>query len=99
LPVATSAASGYAVRKPCGWLRLAGRDRLDFLQRLSTNDLRGLTPPHGLPSVLASPVGRFIALLFAYAEPEAVSLRVEAAQADALVRYFGSMIFWQDDVQ
>jgi folate-binding Fe-S cluster repair protein YgfZ len=61
--------------------------------------LRGLTPPHGLPSVLASPVGRFIALLFAYAEPEAVSLRVEAGQADALVRYFGSMIFWQDDVQ
>jgi folate-binding protein YgfZ len=92
-------ATGYAVRSPYGLLRLNGRDRLDFLHRLSTNDFRGLEPPHGLPAVLASPVGRVKALVLVGARPEALMLRVEAEQADTLLHYFNSMIFWQDDVQ
>ncbi len=90
---------GFAVSEHYGQLQITGNDRLDFLQRLSTNDFRNLKAPNGLPAVLASPVGRFIALLFASAREDALELRIEAEQAGALLKYFNSMIFWQDDVQ
>ena len=77
---------GFAVNERYGRLQIAGGDRLDFLQRLSTNDFRNLKVPNGLPAVLASPVGRFIALLFASAREDAIELRIEAEQADALMK-------------
>jgi tRNA-modifying protein YgfZ len=82
-----------------GWLRLTGRDRLDFLQRLSTNDLRRLTPGQGLPTVLASGVGRVMALLVAYVGADALYLRTSPGQAAGVRRYLTSMIFWNDQVE
>ena len=82
-----------------GWLQVTGRDRLDLLQRLSTNDFRNLQPGQGLPTVLANPTGRVIALLIAHAQADAVLLRVMPHQAADVVRYFNTMIFWQDEVK
>jgi len=82
-----------------GWLRLAGRDRLDLLNRLSTNDLRKLAAGEGLPSVLTSPVGRVMALMLVYAGAEIVHVRLMPEQAQRITRYLSSMIFFQDEVE
>ncbi len=46
-----------------GRLRVAGDDAIDLLDRLSTNDLRLLTPGGGMGSVLTTNKGRIIDLL------------------------------------
>ena len=82
-----------------GWLRVIGRDRLDFLQRLSTNDFRKLVPGAGLPTVLATATGRMIALLIACAAEDAVYLRTAPGRAGALAAHFNSLIFWNDELE
>lgn len=43
-----------------------GKDLLDLLHRLSTQDLRGLPVGRGLPTVLTSPKGRIVERLFVH---------------------------------
>ncbi len=56
---------GVAVvdRSDVGSLRLTGKDAVDLLDRLSTNDLTGLTPGGGVSTVLTTNKGRIIDLL------------------------------------
>lgn len=82
-----------------GWLRLSGRDRLDLLQRLTTNDFRGLTAPRGLPTVFADPTGKIIAFVIVYVADDSLWLRTMPGQAAELAGYLGRMIFWQDEVE
>jgi tRNA-modifying protein YgfZ len=82
-----------------GWLRVSGRDRLDFLQRLSTNDFRKLTPCAGLPTVLATATGRMIALLIACASEDAVYLHTAPGRAGTLASHLSSLIFWNDELE
>jgi folate-binding protein YgfZ len=96
---AARAAMAWADLSAHGWLRVAGRDRLAFLQRLSTNDFRRLAPGDGLPAVLAGPTGRVIALLIACVDEKAVHLRASPGQARSLTRHLSSLIFWNDEVE
>jgi folate-binding protein YgfZ len=82
-----------------GWLRVTGSTRLDFLQRLSTNDFRKLITGGGLPTVLANAAGRVIALLLAYAAEDALYLRTPPGRAIALAAYLNNLIFWNDRVE
>jgi folate-binding Fe-S cluster repair protein YgfZ len=82
-----------------GWLRVAGRDRLDFLQRLTTNDFRRVAPGGGLPTVLATATGRLIALLIACATDDAVYLRAPRSRASALAAHLNNLIFWNDELE
>ena len=50
-------------RSGVGVLRLSGGDAVDLLDRLSTNDLRGLTPGTGAGTVLTTNKGRIIDFL------------------------------------
>lgn len=96
---AARAAVAWADLSDHGWLRLAGRDRLDFLQRLATNDFRKLAPGGGLPAVLASATGRVIAPLIVYATDAVLWLRTPPGRAAALAAYFSRLIFWNDEVE
>ncbi|MFN3135027.1 MAG: hypothetical protein ACK44H_05585, partial [Candidatus Kryptonium sp.] len=49
-----------------GKLRIFGKDALDFLNRISTNDLRGLSPGMGIGTVLTDEKGKMIELLIIY---------------------------------
>ncbi len=49
-----------------GKLRIFGKDVLDFLNRISTNDLRGLSPGMGIGTVLTDEKGKMIELLTIY---------------------------------
>jgi tRNA-modifying protein YgfZ len=82
-----------------GWLRLAGRDRLDLLHRLSTNDLKKLAAGAGQATVLTSATGRVMALLTVYADTDAAYVRVMPGQSGGMTRYLNSMIFFQDEVE
>jgi len=96
---AARTAMAWADLSGLGWLRVAGRDRLDFLQRLSTNDFRKLAPGAGLPTVLATATGRMIALLIACATEDAVYLRTPPGRAGALAAHLNSLIFWNDELE
>lgn len=82
-----------------GWVRLTGRDRLDLLHRLSTNDLKKLRPRQGAPTVLTSPIGRVMAFVTVYAGETDVFLHTMPGQGAGVTRYLRSMIFWQDQVE
>ncbi len=47
-----------------GYLRIGGDDRLEFLQRQTTNDLGLLTRDHPVVTVLTSPAGRILDVLW-----------------------------------
>jgi tRNA-modifying protein YgfZ len=96
---AARTAIAWADLRGLGWQRVSGRDRLDFLQRLSTNDFRKLAPGAGLPTVLATATGRMIALLIACATEDALYLRTPPGRAGALASHFNSLIFWNDELE
>jgi folate-binding Fe-S cluster repair protein YgfZ len=52
--------AGYHVLTDCGILLVSGKDRVDFLQRQTTNDVRLLNRDIVLPTVLTSPTARII---------------------------------------
>jgi tRNA-modifying protein YgfZ len=91
--------AAYAPLTDYGWLRLTGRDRLDLLHRLSTNDLKKLAAAEGQASVLTSPTGRVMALMTVYADADATYIRLMPGQAAGVARYLNSMIFFQDEVE
>jgi folate-binding protein YgfZ len=82
----------------CGWVRLAGPDRVAFLQRMTTNDCRVLSPGSGLPTVLTSSTGRVSAFILVYAGDDALYLRTEPGQGAGVARYLSGLIFWNDHV-
>lgn len=56
--------SHFFRRDNSGVLEFRGNDRLDFLNRLSTNDIRSLAPATGAATVLTNEKGRIIDVLF-----------------------------------
>ena len=66
-------------------LKVAGTDRLDFLQGLITNDIAKLS--NGLVyAALLTPQGKYIADFFLKAEGDTILLDASEAQADDLLR-------------
>ena len=61
-----AARSGAVVipRSHEGRLRAVGRDRLDLLHRMSTNDLTGMAVGEARPTVLTTPIGRMVDMLW-----------------------------------
>ncbi|HEX9116423.1 MAG TPA: hypothetical protein VGA61_10165, partial [Anaerolineae bacterium] len=90
---------GFARDEGQGWLALTGRDRLTFLQRLTTNDLHNLAPGQGRPTVLCTGTGRVVALLGVYAGTETIFVRTEPDQGVAIARQLNKLIFWNDELQ
>lgn len=83
------------------WGRLVttGRDRLDFLQRMSTNNLSGLVAGQGRATVLTTPIGRMVDRLVVYVDEDALRV-VTSPGAAAVVRgWLGRHIFFMDQVQ
>lgn len=80
---------GYeAVRKTSAWrdrsadgrLRVTGRDRVEWLQGLLTNDIAALVPGGGCYAAYLTPQGRMIADVRVLARPDSLLLDLPAAQ-------------------
>jgi folate-binding protein YgfZ len=83
-----------------GWgvLRLAGSSRLDFVHRLSTNDVLGLEPGQGLATVFTTPIGRIVDLVFAIVRENDLLLIVSRGADSTVADWLQRHIFFNDDV-
>jgi len=78
-------------------LWLGGEDRIPFLQRISTNDVR-LLPGQGTVTVLTSPTARIQAVLTVLAMPAGLLLLAGPGQGPALFNTLRTQIFFNDQV-
>jgi len=82
-----------------GCLRISGPDRLVFLQRQTTNDLELLTSGRSLVTVLTSPTGRILDVLWVIEENNEAFLVVTLpGQVQQTTDFLNSRIFFTDKV-
>jgi folate-binding protein YgfZ len=104
---AYQSAAFYRIRD-AGCLRISGEDRIDFLQRQTTNDLRILKTGIGLLSVLTSPNARILDVLYVYQDESRTAGAMAAERAIIAVtlpgrarlteKFLQSRIFFMDKV-
>lgn len=91
--------SKYYQIEGSGCLRISGPDRSAFLQRQTTNDLELLTADHPLVTVLTSPTGRILDVLWVIEEDHEAFLAVTLPhQAQQTTDFLKSRIFFMDKV-
>ncbi len=81
-----------------GYLRISGADRVDFLQRQTTNDIRLLKSPLALVSVLTSSTARILDVLTLIDEGDQIGILTLQQRTDATISFLRSRIFFNDDV-
>lgn len=93
-------ASGFALqpRPNFGVLVLGNRDRADFLQRMTTNDIARLQPGQAALTILTSPVARIDAVFSVLCRQEDLLLLPSEGQAEALRQRLQGQIFFMDKV-
>ena len=79
-------------------LRISGEDRLDYLQRQTTNDLNLLAPERALLTVLTSPTARILDVFLLVAEPETIGVITLPGRGQASARFLQGRIFFMDKV-
>lgn len=82
-----------------GRLRLTGSSRLDFLHRMSTNDLRALQLGQGAATVLTTPIGRIVDRIIVYVRDEDLIVLTSRGAQSAVAGWLKKYIFFNDDVQ
>lgn len=81
-----------------GFLVLAGEDRLDFLQRQTTNDLRLLGPGRSLQTVLTSPTARILDVLIVFEWEGGLGIITLPGRVQRTARDLRGKIFFMDRV-
>jgi len=82
-----------------GRLRAVGRDRLDLLHRMSTNDLTSLARGEARPTVLTTPIARIVDQLWVLNRGETVLCLTGPGRATAVRRWLAGYIFYNDKVK
>jgi folate-binding protein YgfZ len=93
--------TGAAVlpKPDAGVLRLVGADRVDFLQRMTTNNILALKPGGSCVTVLTSPTAKIVQVFTVLARPEELLLLPAAGETAPLERHLRSQIFFMDQVE
>jgi len=81
-----------------GALRVSGEDRLDLLNRMSTNQLLHLTPGTNATTVFTTPIGRIVEVARVLSQPEQALLLTAHGRAEPLRAWLQRHIFFQDKV-
>jgi tRNA-modifying protein YgfZ len=86
-----------------GVVEACGHTRADFLQRQTTNDIRLLSSERVLPTVLTSPTGRILDVLYLVEDQAGNEPGIQAltlpGNAPATTSYLKSRIFFMDQVK
>src|SRR6478609_10857349 len=90
------ALDAFRRRRERGVLRVTGRDRIDWLNGLLTNDLKSREGPRACPALWLTPQGRMITDVVVLELGEETWLDVPASLAAALAERFDRMIFAED---
>ncbi len=81
-------------------LELRGGDRLNLLQRMSTNDLLHMAQNEGRPTIFTNPNGRILDRVMAYNRADDSTLLItEPGRGAPLGQYLQRNIFFNDDVK
>lgn len=83
-----------------GRIEIGGQDRIDFLQRQTTNDMQNLNPAEILPNVLTSPTARILDFFYMYPgdETEKIHLISLSGKGSETASYLQKRIFFMDKV-
>jgi len=81
-----------------GFLRIGGDDRVDYLQRQTTNDLRELTLSRALVSVLTSSTARILDVFTLLDKGEHIDVLSLPGRAETAAGFLRSRIFFNDDI-
>ena len=95
---ALSSGAALHLRPHFGILRLTGRDRVDFLQRMTTNDIARLQAGQAALTILTNPVARIDVVFTVLCRPDDLLLLTSEGQADALRQRLQGQIFFMDKV-
>jgi folate-binding protein YgfZ len=82
-----------------GRLRFAGKHRLDFLHRLSTNDLLKLIAGQGAATVFTTPIARIIDRTMIYVREADLLMLTSRGNQGRVLQWLRKYIFFNDDVQ
>jgi len=90
--------AAYFYQPDAGFLRLGGTDRIDFLQRQTTNDLRQLNTDRALSTVLTSPTARILDVFLVIDEGESLGIVTLPGRFPETSKFLRSRIFFSDQV-
>lgn len=82
-----------------GRLRFTGKSRLDFLHRMSTNDVAKLKPGQGAATVFLTPIARIIDRTIVYARNDDLLMITSRGNQGRVMQWLRKYIFFNDDVQ
>lgn len=80
-----------------GRLEASGRDRLNLVHRISTNDVLNMATGEGRPTIFTNPTGRIIDRIMLYDRGETAFISTEAGRGSAVLNYLQRQIFFNDD--
>lgn len=95
---ALTRSAAVQVRPDAGALILAGPDRVDFVQRMTTNDVVRLPENHAVVTVLTSPMARILSVFTVVKRAEDLLLLPEVGRTGDLLQRLRSQIFFMDQV-
>src|SRR5437588_5824801 len=86
-------------RSVLGRIELSGADRLNFLQRMSTNECEKLAVGSGAQTVLTTPEAKIVELLTVYVRPESLLCLSAPQNRSKVFNWFRRNIFFRDKVK
>ncbi|CAG0935034.1 aminomethyltransferase [Thermoflexales bacterium] len=97
----TAAQTGGAMMDASVWgrLKFTGKNRVDFLHRMSTNDLLPLQVGQGAATVFTTPIARIIDRTIVYVRQDDVLMLTSRGNQARVRQWLRKYIFFNDDVQ
>ena len=96
---AITTAAALHDRPTAGVIQMTDNDRVDFLQRMTTNNIATLTMGQSTVTVLTSPVARNVFVFTVLCFEEKLLVLPAAGEAEALYKHLRSQIFFMDKVK
>jgi tRNA-modifying protein YgfZ len=99
---ASLSGAAYYLQEEAGFVRAKGPDRIDFIQRQTTGDVRQLKPERAVLSVLTSPTARILDVLYLIGSPAGQEGHIDMitlpGKSQQTATYLKSRIFFNDNV-
>jgi tRNA-modifying protein YgfZ len=97
----TAAQTGSVMLDASAWgrLKFTGKNHVDFLHRMSTNDLLPLQAGQGAGTVFTTPIARIIDRTVVYVRADDVLLLTSRGNQARVMQWLRKYIFFNDDVQ
>ncbi len=83
--------------RPLGLIEITGSSRLDLIDRMSTQKVKGLPAGTGAATVLTTDIGRIIDRLFLYSDDDRLLVVTAANNGENIIRYLIRFVFFNDD--